>query len=474
MRHLEGRLSDRSLISIVRRVYIGRRSGELHLEGDGRSERFFFEGGDLYLPAAHPLANAAAAAASAQLAQRLAAVWRLWTEGSYEFSEGLKRQPGEWVGPLPTGQVLMEEAVADRDEFHLLRQLGGQEHELVAVDPDRQAGLDLDTHEAFLLSRMEHPVAVKELLRQVELEQGEVLKRLCRLQAADLIRPREEAPEARSEARVARQLVERLGERIRQELERKPLDLDTEEHRRKLKVLLERLGELNHYELLGVGLSVDSEAIHDAYSRLGRLVHPSHHRRLGLAGKGGLELLFERATEAYLTLSNPERARAYLDRVGVAEMPDQYQPSPAERREELRGMAADKFQMATTYVAREEYFSAVQLLEQAIEIDPQPQYLALLGECQENNPRWAERALSSYSQAVQLSRSDPELRTRLAGCYERLGRTDRAKEEYEAALERMPGFPDAIAGLERLKMPEKSASASGGGWLEQLLARFRG
>ena len=475
MRHAEGRLSDRSLISIVRRIYRGGRGGELRLEGDGRRERFFLEAGGLFLPAGHPLAEAAARLPPRQMAQRMVAVWKLWTEGTFEFNEGAERRAGEWVGPLSTAQVLMEEAVDGRDDFQLLRQLGGQETEFVAAGAERQAGIDLDTHEAFFLSRLEHPVAVKKLLRQVELEQTEALRRLCRLAAADLIRPRQEEPETVPESTMARQLVERFGERIRQELVRKPLDLPTEEHRRQLKDLMRRLGELNHYELLGLSPGAESEQIHDAYMRLARLVHPAHSRRLGLAGQGGLDLLFERATEAYLTLSDPERTRAYLDRVGGAAVAEQHQPSPAERREELRGMAAEKFRLATSFAGREDYFSAVQLLEQAVEIDPQPQYFALLGKCQENNPRWVNRALTSYSQAVQLSRADPELRTRLAGCYEKLGRLDRAREEYEAALERMPGFPDAQAGLRRLKNPETpKPQADGGGWLESLLSRFRG
>ena len=67
-----------------------------------------------------------------------------------------------------------------------------------------------------------------------------------------------------------------------------------------------------------------------------------------------------------------------------------------------------------------------------------------------------------------------ELRTRLANCYEKLGRLDRAKEEYEAALERMPGFPDAQAGLQRIKRPDKPERGAGGGWLESLLSRFTG
>ncbi len=252
--------------------------------------------------------------------------------------------------------------------------------------------------------------------------------------------------------------------------------LETEEHRQRLKELMRQLGELNHYELLGVPLGARIEEIHDAYSELARLVHPSHSRRLGLGDKqGGLELLFERATEAYLTLSDPERTRAYLDRVGGALETEQFQPSPEKRRQELRDMAAEKYRLAVNYAAREEYHFAVQLLEQALEVDSRPEYWVLLGECQGRNPRWLERALYSYSQAVQLSGQDPELRCRLAGCYLRLRQYARAREEYEAALERMPGFPDAITGLKQVAVAERGGSpdaVSGGGWLAALLARF--
>jgi hypothetical protein len=323
MRHAVGRLSERPLISIVRGIYTGRRSGELRIEGEGRREQFFFQAGELHLPATHALAEAAAGAPRRDLARRLAAVWRLWTEGSFEFLEGQEMRPEEWIGPLSTAHVLMEAAVEGKDELQLLRQLGGKEREFVAVEAGPQGQLDLDTHEAFFLSRLERPQPIKELLRQVELEQSEALQRLCRLQAADLIRPREEATAAAPESTVARRLVERFAERIRQELARKPLDLDKEEHRHQLKELLQRLGEVNHYELLGVGLGAGGEEIHDSYMRLARLVHPSHSQRLGLAGEGGLTLLFERATEAYLTLSDPERTRAYLDRIGTTQVSDQ-------------------------------------------------------------------------------------------------------------------------------------------------------
>ena len=112
MRHAVGQLADRPLIAIVRSIYRSRRSGELRLQADGRSQQLYFQGGDLFLPSSDALASAVAEAAPRALARRLAQDWRGWTEGSYEFLEGHEKRAPEWVGPLPTAHVLMEEAVA--------------------------------------------------------------------------------------------------------------------------------------------------------------------------------------------------------------------------------------------------------------------------------------------------------------------------------------------------------------------------
>ncbi len=491
MRHAEGQLSDRPLLDLLAGIWRARRSAKLSLQAGDRQEVLHFHRGDLYLPSGHPFAARLAAVDGdvaddrRRLAGELAAVWTGWGEGRYDLDEAGDLQPQQHAGPLPLGQVLMEAAVAHRDELQLRRQLGGEERIFVAVGGTRTSGLDLDTHEAFLLSRMERPAAVKELLRQVELEPGAALVRLCRLLAADLIRPSDEVADEAPGGRVSQELVRRFAERIATDLARKPLTVGVDEQRQQLKEQLAHLGERNHFELLGVPLGASPEEVYDAYARLARLVHPSHSERLGLAGRsGGLEVLFERATDAYLTLSDPERTRSYVERLGPGVVAKRFEPSERARKKEIKELAEHKYRLACNYAAREEYHFAVQVLEQAVEIDPQPEYYVLLGECQEHNPRWQERALQSFSTAVQLRRDAPELRTRLAQCYEKQGKVDRAREEYEAALERMPGFPDAQAGLKRLKRPAGAAgrtgkaasgdAASGGSLLDRLRGLFGG
>ena len=70
--------------------------------------------------------------------------------------------------------------------------------------------------------------------------------------------------------------------------------------------------DLSFYELLGLDVAASPDEVHTAYEEAARLVHPRHASRVGLEERRGtLELLFERATRAYLTLSLPDRRKRY-------------------------------------------------------------------------------------------------------------------------------------------------------------------
>ncbi len=79
-----------------------------------------------------------------------------------------------------------------------------------------------------------------------------------------------------------------------------------------------------HYEVLGVEADATQDDIKAAYRRLSRQVHPD---------QGGSGALFRRVTEAYETLSDPERRKAYDD---ALRMP-RGRPEPEEPVEEAPG-----------------------------------------------------------------------------------------------------------------------------------------
>jgi tetratricopeptide (TPR) repeat protein len=229
---------------------------------------------------------------------------------------------------------------------------------------------------------------------------------------------------------------------------------------------------MTYYELLGIGTGATSEEIHDAYSDLARVVHPCQAKALGLAGKeGGMLLLLEKATEAYLTLNDRDRSRKYLQDVGSPGDIHGGQQTADVRREEVQEMAEENYQRARAMVAREDYHFAVELLQQAVRVDPQAKYYVLLARCQARNPNWMQKAIATYGRAMQLSGQDLQIRLELAQLLETSGDLDRARREYDAILKRQPSHSQASQALERLRTKPRAPSADGG-WLDKLRSRL--
>jgi tetratricopeptide (TPR) repeat protein len=441
----------------IRDIYVYRKTGLLALAEDS-DDCLFFVAGDLYLSPEHPLFEQATGWIASPTSFKALAIEILKsipdpTVAQTKFREGAAQIRIDLAGPLPTSQLIMETTVWNADEKALLRQLGGEETILVvsAASEPLPPNLDLDPHEAFLLSRLESPQAVGELLHQLDLNREEVLQRLCRLLSINLVRQELGTTEEPGVTGQSTELLARFLERIGESLEREPLALDESQHRQLLKNLIARIGEISHFELLAVGPQSTDDEIHQGYFELGRLVHPSQAPRLGLQGKEGtLQILFERATDAYLTLSDPERKTRYANEISSHSQTTADDLSDDQRREEIRSVARESYQSALSLAERHDYHSAIQLLEQAVKVDPQPEYLALLGDCQAENPKWLDRAAANYGRAVRSRPNDPFVRIKLGRVLERQGEPDRARQEYETALELAPEQPEAIAGLERI------------------------
>ena len=196
-----------------------------------------------------------------------------------------------------------------------------------------------------------------------------------------------------------------FSERIARGLAERPVQILPREHREQVALLLKQLGEGTFYHLLGIDPGSGAREVYDAYDRTARLVHPSHARRLGLDGREGvLELLFEQVTRAYLTLSDPERRKAYDREVGPARW-TALKTGSASRDEE----AQRRFERAQALAAAEEYHSAIELLQQAARFAPKAEIHALLGLLQARNPQWSEDAAGNLERALELGSTDPAL-----------------------------------------------------------------
>jgi curved DNA-binding protein CbpA len=210
-----------------------------------------------------------------------------------------------------------------------------------------------------------------------------------------------------------------FSERIGRSLGERPLEVDTAEHRERVAALVREVGGATFYQLLGVGPTASPEQVHEGYERVARLVHPSHAPYLGLEGREDvLEVLFERATAAYVTLSHPGKRRDYDREIGPTGWPDS--GSQKSRAEENRDRARGYFNRATFYAAKEDFHFAIELLREASRIDPQAKYFVLLGDLQTRNQHWLRHAADSYARALEIGGPDPQVEEAMARVRQRI------------------------------------------------------
>ncbi|HKI04582.1 MAG TPA: DnaJ domain-containing protein [Thermoanaerobaculia bacterium] len=209
--------------------------------------------------------------------------------------------------------------------------------------------------------------------------------------------------------------------RIGQRLDDRPLDLDPSSHQQRVAGLLRQAGEASFYQLLDIVPTATSQEVHEAYDQTARLVHPANARRLGLAGREGvLEMLFERITQGYLILSQPERRKAYDRELAPTDWSAAWNPMPHQRRDEARELAQSHYERATALAEAGELHFAIELLQQAVRADARPEYHALLGRLQAKNPRWLRAASENLRRAIELGAKEPELPAALDQVMERL------------------------------------------------------
>jgi DnaJ-class molecular chaperone len=73
------------------------------------------------------------------------------------------------------------------------------------------------------------------------------------------------------------------------------------------------MSTMNYYVVLGIAEDADGDTIRSAFRALARRYHPD-------AGPGSSTVEFQRALEAYETLSDPERRRVYDRRLRASRM----------------------------------------------------------------------------------------------------------------------------------------------------------
>ena len=477
---LSGELSEKPIYEIVRAIHAGAGTGTLEVSIGDQKRKLYFVDGELYLASSHPLAKhlgelvgqlrdpAAAEARSRciELVQRIAGLVADWQRGSYRFSLDPQSVPADRVGPLPTERLIMMVASHGVDEDEIVRRMGGEGAQIVVrASPPKPDALGLLPEEVFLLERLAQPMTVGKILAESPMQRIDALHAMLHLKTTGRLRVLgkdgsgaktvlpQVAPEVEFQARML--------QRFAQSLQEEPLALPDAEFRQRVTDLVGRIGGLNAYELLGVAPSTPDETVQAKYEDLARTVHPANEAAYRLSGlKPMLEMLFERATGDFFTLSDPERRRQYNERhvieVGAATV------TGAAREEEQRELALRHYDQALALAARGDFHSAVQLLELAVNTDPRVDYYLALARIQARNPKWIERAIESCRSAVELDGHNADARCQLGEMYEAAGDPARARVQFQAAVRENPQHIQAAARLRALEGSKPEARGPSG------------
>ena len=119
-----------------------------------------------------------------------------------------------------------------------------------------------------------------------------------------------------------------------------------------------------------------------------------------------------------------------------------------------------------------EFQVVVELMQQAVLLDPKAEYYALLGQVQRRNPQWKAGAVASFRDAVRCRPDDPDLRLSFAQILEEMGDRKQAGVQYRAALELRPNDVKLQEALELFENPPKPLKKSSGGLMASLRALF--
>jgi curved DNA-binding protein CbpA len=252
------------------------------------------------------------------------------TEGSFEFQEG----------PLPTEEMITLQISAANiiyngikriNNFVYIKQMCPPLDAILNLSPNPLnifQSLTLEEPDKKILSYVNGMYSLKTILSLSLSTDFETLKTICALLSIGLIKVKE-----KDEAPVELPIEEILGE---------PEEEAPKEFLEKIESMYKSCETLGYYEILGVGKDASVEEIKKAYYKVSKQFHPDRHFSFPSHDiKGKLTKILLYTTEAYETLSDPEKRSEYdrMPSLKAEEKPEPVEipeePIPAPSKEEV-------------------------------------------------------------------------------------------------------------------------------------------
>lgn len=509
---MKGTLTDQPLAELIREISSKGLSGTLRLEHERAQTAVYFDKGQIVYAASNlrtlrlreylnkrdlvsekaraslennlsDLALAAALSATGALKQKdigallailvvdVLRVALLWTEGTWDFNERARLNDPVRV-KVDTPSLLRE--AAQRMPLTFVSQRFRNPSETISRSSEVPRTSNFLPAESFVLSRLDKPIRLDELISFSGLREPEAQRIIYGLALSGLVEReywqnafRTESAKTNKEQIAARATPDDTASEHQQTANWTSAsieDIDLEE-------FLQRLNKAtNHYEVIELSPGAQTSEIKEAYYAMARRYHPDRfHLRSGTRLHAQISSAFARVTQAYETLTDPNARAAYdqtLERV------QQFSATQAPKAEAVESVDEFEFEMGPgeTEYGRAEYnfregFGALQQgrinaaithLANASRLEPQEaRYRAHYGRAlaaNENTRRLAENEIQA---AVKLEPANAAFRIMLAELYFELKFHRRAQTELDRALALEPNNATAHSLLRKLQKSRK-------------------
>ncbi len=390
----------------------------------------------------------------------------LWSNGKWEFDD--RAHLGDPVKvQLDVAGLLLQTARKMDDRFVASR--FPSPDEVISPVPGTPAFDTLLPAEGFVLSRVDVPITLGDLLSLSGQPEAEALKTIYALALGGFI-DRQRWPVALKVdgVRIAKSPAVRV-EKKDEAVPSQP-EPSAESEMDDLNAFLNKLDDAaTHYEVLGISSGAPSDEIKTSYYALARRYHPDRfHLVTSTLMNARIDSAFARIAQAYETLMDPSRRTGYDAKLAALEKSRKYAESaPKASRESSGGAqekqggsqsgrdvdrAEDNFKQGYAALQQGQTKLAITTLAAAARIVPnEPRYRAYYGRALAMSPDTRRLAEAELQAAIRLDSSNVAYRVMLAElCYD-LGFFKRAEGELERAISYEPNNPAAQKLMRKLE-----------------------
>ena len=502
---MNGQLSEHPLVELIREISSKSLGGRLQAEHDRVKVVAYFDGGEFLYAASNLRAlrlreylkkselvsevdlaqfnervadtdllkvlcaqKLLSPSAAEQVQTRLAAdVLRLallWTEGSWEFDE--RSRLNEQLNlELDLQSLLLEAARRLPPDFIASRFTHVEE--VIAPPAEPLVHEDLQPAEAYLLSRLDGPTTLRELIALSGLSEEQVFGIVYSLAIAGSLK-REEKPSAFQSRKSVSQKT--TAPPVREEVKPAPPPRESvrDTDPRELEDFLIRVKNAKtHYDVLGVPIEASTQELKTVYYQLARRYHPDRFRKVDAGLMRRIESAFARITQAYDTLRDDAPRANYNLKIAARKKAEQLAdsaPKAATPAPEHVAPGADQPEISDAQRAESQFkegFAALELGQRKVALSlfaaavravpNEPRYRAFYGQMLASNEATRRAGEAELNVAIKLDPHKSEYRVMLAELYRDLGLKLRAKGEAERAVAADPNNSKARELLRSLK-----------------------